>query len=511
MARKKKDTWVIEDWDDSLDSKDQEKRDPFSFFPSSSEDEDWGMSLGTTDHKNDSSQQKSPVRIIIIVCGILIIFSLVVIGIIHICNIRKKTPTDSVNNTDSPSAVQTTDSLPEASTSSASEDEASSSSVSPVTETSETDAFSPTIITTRIPCPNPGAFTVCTYDPSTTSPAPAPTADAISSALDLIEWYSIDYRYYYHQLTDREKALYDALYDGIVHFKKSISISCTDSELEKVLDVLDFDAPELFQSSGGGRHWTMGTVICQFDPDYRMDQDTYIQICSYIHGIINDLKTMILPGADDYTKEYIINTYVVDHCTYLAAGDDSTALADACLYYRQSQCSGYARALSLLLRSFGIQCLNVHSSDHEWNIACINGNWYHVDSTWNDGEKEYREGGNRYFCWLNVPDRLASLDPDHHIEYHPSFTVPVCSSLQDNYAVREGLVINEGIDNPARYITEELVKAHRAGKNSVIILVDDFSTVTNWEDVFSRIDTGFNVSMYPPRANDCNCAFAVIK
>ena len=508
MARKKKDTWVIEDWDDSLDSKEQEKRDPFSFCPSSSEDdEDWGMSLGTTDHKKDLSHQKSPARIIIIVCGGLIIVSLVVVSIIHICNIRKKILTD----TDSFPAVQTTDSLPEVSTSSASEDEASSPSVMPATEASQTDSSSSAIITTGIPCPDPGAFTVCTYDPSTASPVPAPTEAAISSVLDSNEWYSTDYRYYYQQLTDQEKALYSVLYDGIVQFKKSINISCTVSELEKVLDVLHDDAPELFQAAGG-HHWTMGTVVTRYEPDYRMDQDTYTEIRSYVHGIIDDLKTMIPSGSDDYTKEYIINEYIVDHCTYLAAGDDSTAYADACLYNRQAQCSGYARALSLLFRSLGIQCLNVHASNHEWNIVRINNSWYHVDSTWNDSEMEYAEGGNRHFCWLNVPDRLASLDTDHRIEYHPSLTVPACTALLDNYAVREGLVISEGMDNPARYIAEQLDKAHRAGKNSVIILVDDSSTVANWDNVFQRIYTDYNAygwSLTSPQASNCNCAFAI--
>ena len=49
-------------------------------------------------------------------------------------------------------------------------------------------------------------------------------------------------------------------------------------------------------------------------------------------------------------------------------------------------CQGYAESMKLLLNKIGIECIYVSSQEmnHGWNIVNIDGEYYHIDATWND-------------------------------------------------------------------------------------------------------------------------------
>ena len=49
-------------------------------------------------------------------------------------------------------------------------------------------------------------------------------------------------------------------------------------------------------------------------------------------------------------------------------------------------CQGYAEAYMDLLQHAGLECLLIQSDpmDHCWNLVKLDGNWYHVDATWDD-------------------------------------------------------------------------------------------------------------------------------
>ena len=376
----------------------------------------------------------------------------------------------------------------------------------------------PAVRITEAPTQTPKPERTPTWTPvpptasQTPSPTPTPKLKPTStpkaiSLLDQNEWYDKRLRTRYNHLTEHEKEIYEQLYDGLMHFSSSIATShFTTSEMEHVTDALHFDTPELFQWEGGYRY-TFASIF----PEYRMSQSEYQTICEHIHNIIRRLRQEIPSGAGEYEKELIINTYLVDHCTYLSAENTSSAYADACLYKGRSQCSGYSRALILLLRAFGIECLAQKSTTHEWDLVRINGRWYHVDATWNDLENEDNRKGNRYYCWMNVPDRLVT-DESHIRVEDDGFPYPACTSLEDNYAVREGLYITRGTKNPAKAMYDRAEKARRAGKDSLVVLVDDPSIVRNWDSVWNSFYydyNGYDWLIYPPK--DTQTVFMVLK
>ena len=332
----------------------------------------------------------------------------------------------------------------------------------------------PTVTITETPSPLPNTPETISETPA---PDPMPRAD---------EWYDEDLRYYYHQLTEHEKALFTVIYNGIMDFQISIDISdgrYRETELERVLYVLNHDCPEMFQMIGSSTR-LLGSEIVAVEPIYRMSKEEYSNRSARIRDIISSLNRAVKSSEDDFVKEFAAYRYVIQHCVYYQAeNEDKTAYADAVLFDGKAQCAGYAKGLSLLLRGIGIRCLELESEslDHGWNIVQINGEWYHCDATWDDDEaggyqREFRPHQDTFLCYLNLPDRLAGL---HKPDEEFGFTIPQCNSLKDNYVYRKGIYIPDSVTNKDEVLAQELEQAFRQGKKQVMVMVDDRAAFSN--------------------------------
>ena len=51
-------------------------------------------------------------------------------------------------------------------------------------------------------------------------------------------------------------------------------------------------------------------------------------------------------------------------------------------------CQGYAETMKLFLDALGIENKLVYGTgggiSHVWNLLCLDGDWYHMDVTWDD-------------------------------------------------------------------------------------------------------------------------------
>ena len=73
-------------------------------------------------------------------------------------------------------------------------------------------------------------------------------------------------------------------------------------------------------------------------------------------------------------------------------------------------CEGYARAFDLLLQEAGIESCCVGNPDHEWNVVRVGGQYFHIDTTWDDKpeisykwfmktDKELKAAGGYHAKW----------------------------------------------------------------------------------------------------------------
>ena len=146
----------------------------------------------------------------------------------------------------------------------------------------------------------------------------------------------------------------------------------------------------------------------------------------------------ILSGIEEdmteFEKELYIHDALAEHITYTYSENAHNAygalVEGACV------CEGYAEAFQTLLHRVGIRSLivtgNANGGPHAWNIVRIDGEYYHVDLTWNDQDVVMRS-------YFNVTD--ARISEDHTIDV-PAYGLPECTSEDANYYTVKGTVLS---------------------------------------------------------------------
>ena len=134
----------------------------------------------------------------------------------------------------------------------------------------------------------------------------------------------------------------------------------------------------------------------------------------------------------DYEKELALHDYLTSHCRY---GTDNPSkpmyhTAYGALVNHVAVCEGYAYALELMLNCVGIDCRYIAGGRHAWNQVKINGEWYHVDATWDDPVTGLdQEVENEKHTYFNLPDTyMEELD---HVWNKSDYYV--CTNIESNY------------------------------------------------------------------------------
>ncbi len=98
------------------------------------------------------------------------------------------------------------------------------------------------------------------------------------------------------------------------------------------------------------------------------------------------LNEYIVDGMTDQQRVRAACDYLMNTCSYAASWARNGAnTAWGALVYHEAQCSGYARAFKALCDAMGIGCYYVHADEnsinpsHQWNVVCVDGNWYIID------------------------------------------------------------------------------------------------------------------------------------
>lgn len=92
---------------------------------------------------------------------------------------------------------------------------------------------------------------------------------------------------------------------------------------------------------------------------------------------------------NDFQKVKFVNDYIVKNTVY---GTDTISAsphsAYAVLKEGKGVCQGYALLALKMLQNLGVETKyvvgKVNTGGHAWNLVKVNGEWYHLDTTWND-------------------------------------------------------------------------------------------------------------------------------
>lgn len=168
------------------------------------------------------------------------------------------------------------------------------------------------------------------------------------------------------------------------------------------------------------------------EADYYDDSYTYNDALELYRETLDELdyisNNIINDDMSDYDKYKALHDYIIlkmryDMDEYDAVRENKEFDYPSYPHYLsrvlsigKGVCADYATGYASLCSYFGLECYTVHgvadgiySWDwHEWNIVKIDGNYYHVDTTWDDPDKEEHTDNIQYDYFLKSDDEMGS-------------------------------------------------------------------------------------------------------
>lgn len=276
------------------------------------------------------------------------------------------------------------------------------------------------------------------------------------------------YKHYFLRLSDPEKMAYNAILSEIYQFPQRIEIpQLTRDELTEMYTALLYDNPELFFLTGDSvmRQIKKRSYIY---PTYSMDVADY----DAMSGKCGRIAAQILEDArkedSAFDRERVIHDRLIASCSY---SDDEADLYRSTIYGTlcggEAACEGYAKTAKYLLDALGIPCFVVlgnstppgsRTEGHMWNAVQLDGEWYHLDLTWDDPVLE--KGGDLIrYSYFNVTDEAIG-------KTHEDFDTGVaCTATKYNFFVHEKLLFTSFGDEEANRAASYAAQVLDAGSD----------------------------------------------
>ncbi|MCM1297989.1 MAG: hypothetical protein NC203_05400 [Firmicutes bacterium] len=118
---------------------------------------------------------------------------------------------------------------------------------------------------------------------------------------------------------------------------------------------------------------------------------------------------------NDYQRLKYVHDWISEHTVYRDSESKYSKRADGPLLYGEAICSGYSKALMYFAQELGIPCICVEGytkEEHLWNMVKLDGNWYHLDMTYDDPNTPSGANALRYDYFL-VSD--STIRKDHTV------------------------------------------------------------------------------------------------
>ena len=232
-------------------------------------------------------------------------------------------------------------------------------------------------------------------------------------------------KYFYNQLEEKSRIIYRAfesnkeqMKTGTYQIELGDSFSDTLSQsngqeqlgeyYQSAIEAYTYDNPEVFYLSPKKMYLNIETttrggtttynvfINSGNEANYLAEEFNSKEEIDQAIAQIEQVKNQIVQNRTGNTYEDIkmVHDYLVDNISY----DSSLSKQNiyniyGALVNRECVCEGYARAFKYLLDELDISCVMVigtgtnsqgETENHAWNYVQLNGNWYAVDSTWDD-------------------------------------------------------------------------------------------------------------------------------
>lgn len=181
------------------------------------------------------------------------------------------------------------------------------------------------------------------------------------------------------------------------------------------------------------RYNTETNTIVSFEPKLLVTNQ--YDRTRYEQRLAEALAACALPGMTPVQLALSVHDWLIVNCTYDETLEKKTGYD--LLVNGTTVCAGYAAAYRDLMLRLGIPCLLVTSEamNHGWNLVQLDGQWYHVDLTWDDPSPD-SYGQVRHDYFLLTDEEISSGDDPH---YNWDVTIPCTDTRFSNAYWRDTL------------------------------------------------------------------------
>lgn len=149
-------------------------------------------------------------------------------------------------------------------------------------------------------------------------------------------------------------------------------------------EILKDDPYLFFVGTSLGYNATTDGIILSLYPNYTMSFDEYTEAKEFCERHISGALNLI----EGLESEADIALYIHDYLCLNFSYDESLSFDNMYLFLKEGQgtCQGYTYTYMAILRAAGLECTFAASDSmaHIWNLVKVDGEWYHVDVTWDD-------------------------------------------------------------------------------------------------------------------------------
>lgn len=297
----------------------------------------------------------------------------------------------------------------------------------------------------------------------------------------------------------------DQLYKGLMNRSAQVTFTYKGStaKLKSMLQdsfetALEKDPYTMYILDSYGLTWRSNaySALVTVDMKYR---ETVTQTKYVNEKVAQTVAQIITPGMNDHQKVKAIHDWVVQHLKYDETYTRYTAYE--ALYDGTAVCQGYALLSYALLKQAGVENKIVEGTAggelHAWNLVNIDGNWYHMDTTWDDPLPDQGDGVDTNY-YLRTD---AQMKQDHNwTKTYPAATVAYKDTLNTliasggdtsgfykqleqnlNYAVDNSpAAVNSAVD-----LKEQVKNAKASGQSSLVFRYN--GNITSLKSDLSRL------------------------
>lgn len=291
-------------------------------------------------------------------------------------------------------------------------------------------------------------------------------------------------QYYYDQLNKAEQKAYYAIKEGLLNLKESFQVPMLDrKQLSDIFFLVRMDCPEIFYSVTFSYKYYEESTQVEMIPEYLFKFDKIREHRQAMKSRVEKLARQA-KDLDEKGKELFIHDFLVQNVKYDKLKKEYSHEIIGALGNGVAVCEGIAKAVKVLCDALNVWCIVVISDNnpdkkikyrHAWNVIRINGQYYHLDATFDNTLTKDEMIRYDYF---NLADKQIFRDHEPLI-----WRAPECGN-NDNFYYKEKKISWTTVEEVAKRA------AQAAKKNKTLLFHWRGGYLT--KDVFKEITTAIS-------------------